>query len=146
VGCYSTQLKRLYEHVPREQVKVILFDDFVLETQKTYYDVLDFLNISSDERMKFLRINPNKVHKSELIGAFLRKDPPVVRKAKQIIKRKLNIKSFHILPTLVRLNTKKIPRHPLDEEMKGILIEEFKEEICELSQMLGKNLEHWLKV
>jgi hypothetical protein len=30
--------------------------------------------------------------------------------------------------------------------MKGILIEEFKEEICELSQMLGKNLEHWLKV
>lgn len=145
VGCYSTQLKKLYKHVPREQVKVIFFDDFVRETQKTYYDVLSFLNISSDGRTEFPRINPNKIHKSKLIGSALRKNPRFVRKAKQTIKRILNIRSFHILPTLVRLNTKKIPRPPLDKDMKKILIEEFKEEIRELSQMMGKNLEHWLK-
>ena len=29
VGFYRTQLRRLYEHVPKEQVKVIFFDDFI---------------------------------------------------------------------------------------------------------------------
>lgn len=146
VGNYSIQLKRLYKHVPRKQVRVILFDDFISETQKVYCETLDFLNISSDGRTRFPRVNQNKIHKSEIIGKAFKKNPRFVRNAAQKIKGKLNIKSFYILTTLAKLNSKKVSRPPLDDNTRRILIDQFNDEIHELSQILNKDLEHWLTI
>ena len=69
-GKLGDQLERLYSTVPKEQVHVIVFDEFTLDTRGCYENVLKFLGVASDNRSEFPRINENKAHKKQ-IDSFL---------------------------------------------------------------------------
>ena len=53
LGRFGTQTERLLSIFPREQVKLILYDDFAASPQAVYDDVIEFLGIPHDGRTEF---------------------------------------------------------------------------------------------
>ena len=57
---FSAQVKRYFDQFGRDNVKVIIFDDFRADTAAVYCETLDFLGIDSGFRTSFDVVNPNK--------------------------------------------------------------------------------------
>ncbi|MDJ0897392.1 MAG: sulfotransferase [Xenococcus sp. MO_188.B8] len=144
IGRLGEQVERLLAIFPPEQIKIIWFEDFVKSTKKVYIDVLNFLGVPEDNRTEFIRINENKTHKLRLVGRFSQKPPAflsnVALKAKDI----LGIERLYILDTIRSLNTMIASREPLANDLRAELTEEFADDIKKLSQLLDKDLNHWL--
>jgi hypothetical protein len=145
VGRLGEQLKRLYELVPKEQVMVILFDDFIRQTQQVYVEVLCFLKISLDYHPKFEKINENKVRKYAWLADFTQNPPSLLVSLSQRLKKLLGINRWPLLPFITRINMMKQPRPPLSQEMRKILIETFRNDIDELSRVLQRDLGRWVR-
>ncbi|MEM7187506.1 MAG: sulfotransferase, partial [Bacteroidota bacterium] len=64
----GAQLQRLYEKVPKEQVKVVLLDDIKENALGVYRDVLSFLEVPYDERISFEAENTAKVRRSPVLA------------------------------------------------------------------------------
>ena len=79
LGRFGTQTERLLSIFPREQVKLILYDDFAASPQQVYDEVIEFLGIPHDGRTEFPRINENKRARLDWLRDFYRKPPPPLR-------------------------------------------------------------------
>ena len=144
MGKLGEQVEQLFTVFPPEQIKIIWFEDFVKSTKEVYDDVINFLGVPEDNRTNFTRINENKTHQLGLVGSFSEKPPAflsnIVLKAKDI----LGIERLYILDTIRSLNTRITSREPLTNDLRTELIEEFTDDIKKLSQLLDKDLNHWL--
>jgi hypothetical protein len=144
VGQFGTQTQRLFASFPREQVKLILFDDFAVSPQRVYDEVLEFLGVPHDGRTEFPRINENKRAKVTWLKELYRKPPPVLRDAIRGLKQAVG--SGHISAVkkkMVDLNTIRERRQPLSPEFRAELVEEFREEVATLSRLMNRDLSHW---
>jgi hypothetical protein len=141
IGRLGEQVERLLAIFPSEQVKLILFEDFVAKTRMVYEDVLNFLQVSSDGRVDFPKVNAAQEFKSRRLAGFLRS----VSKLSVIVqlKKLLDTNSLGIGWTLSRLNTRS-GRPPLSPALRAELVEVFYDDINKLAQILGRDLSHWL--
>ena len=57
---FSEQVRRYFDIFGRENVKVVIFDDFKADTAAVYRDVLEFLDIDAGFETSFDIVNPNK--------------------------------------------------------------------------------------
>lgn len=144
VGRLGEQVDRLLTIFPFEQIKIICFEDFIMSTKKVYDDVINFLGVPNDNRTDFLRINENKNHKLQLVGNFSQKPPKFLSSLALKTKDILGIKRLYVLDTIRSLNTKTVAREPLSNDFRAELTEEFADDIKKLSQLLAKDLNHWL--
>ncbi|PQP35154.1 hypothetical protein C6A37_03995 [Desulfobacteraceae bacterium SEEP-SAG9] len=146
VGSFTFQLKRLYDIFPSEQVKVIIFDDFVKSTKKVYEEVIDFIEVVSDERIDFPIINENSVIRSEWLGHMAHHPPQTIMKSVNAVKNLCGIDSLGIIKYLKEINKKKTKRRSLDIELKEELVNSFRGEVQSLSNFLNRDLGHWLSI
>ena len=144
MGKLGEQVARLQTIFPAKQVKIILFEDFVESTKNVYDDVLDFLDVPSDNRTEFIRINENKSHKMGAVGNFTAKPPALLTNVALKARDILGIKELGILNTIRSFNTKVAAREPLSDELRAEMIEEFTSDIYQLAQLLNRDLSHWL--
>ena len=147
IAKYAEQLKRVYRYFPREQVKIIFFENFKEDTRGTYESVLDFLEVSQDERSEFPRINSNKVAQNALLARFTERPPEPLKKLILNGKKLLGFqdRSIGALRTLRRVNFVKTKRKPLSPEMRRKVITAYRDDILELSDLLECDLSHWLE-
>jgi len=145
IGKLGTQMERLLEVFPKEQVMVILFDDFVSDTRAVYEDVLSFLGLNSDGRKLFQRINESRKYRSPLVGHFTQTPPDNLMRVWKYIKDMFGVKDFghSVMNRLRQANTVIRPRTALNEKLRLTLIDEFKEDIHSLEAILDRNLSHW---
>ena len=59
LGKFGKHIKELYKIFPRDQVMVIIFEDFATNPQKIYKNILSFINVPDDFRSDFLPVNAN---------------------------------------------------------------------------------------
>ena len=144
IGNLGTQIEKLLAIFPSKQVKVIVFEDFKTSTKTVYEEVLSFLNLTSDKRDEFPKINANKKHKIALLGKLTEKPPKALLKGADFIKKHLGIQSFRIMPSIRQANLEYFDRTPLRENFRTYLIAEFKEEVEKLSRILNKDLNIWM--
>jgi hypothetical protein len=145
IGKLGAQMERLLEVFPKEQINVILFDDFVSDTKAVYEDVLSFLSLNSDGRKLFPHINESSKYRSQLVGHFTQTPPDNLMRVWKYIKDMFGIKDFgHLVMNRLRqANTVIRPRTALNERLRLTLIHEFKEDIHSLEAIIGRNLSHW---
>ena len=145
VGKLGAQMERLLEVFPKEQVKVILFEDFVANTKAVYEDVLSFLGLNSDGRKLFPRINESRKYRSQLIGQFTQTPPDSIIHVWKYIKDTFGINDFghRVMNRLRQANTVIRPRTALNGRLRLMLIHEFEEDIYSLESIIGRNLSHW---
>ena len=138
-------MERLLEAFPKEQVKVILFEDFMADTGAVYEEVLSFLGLNSDGRKLFPCINESRKYRLQLVGHFTQTPPDKIVCVWKCIKDAFDIKIFGhlVMNRLRKANTVIKPRMALNERLRLTLIDEFKEDIHSLEAILDRNLSHW---
>ena len=145
VGRFGTQAQRLLSVFPPEQVKLILFDDFAASPRKVYDDLIDFLGVPHDNRTEFPRINDNKRARLDWLRNFARKPPASLHSAVRRLKQAVGAEGINAVKTkIVGLNTVRERRPPLSPAFRAELVETFRPEVALLSQLLRRDLSHWV--
>lgn len=145
VGQFGTQARRLLSSFPREQVKLILFDDFAASPQRVYDEVIEFLGIPHDGRTEFPRINENKGARVAWLRRLYRKPPPVLREAVRSLKRAVGGEGISTAKQkLVAMNTVRERRPPLSPKLRAELVAGFRDEVMLLAELTGRDLSHWV--
>jgi len=134
---FSDQVQRYIDVFPREQIKIIIFDELKNDVEKVYVDILDFLNVSSSYMPDFTVQNPNEILRFPLIGAVLRNNL-IVRIKNAIPRQAKTYKFFSLL--FNKLNTKAKPRTLLDNTLREQLMNDLKSEVALLSEITKRDL------
>lgn len=142
VARYTEQIQRYCDTFGRDQVHVVIFDDFRTDAPGTYRAMLEFLDIDPEFRPEFPVINSNKVARSQTVVKMLRTPPPVVRKVARMVipgqaaRRNLGVQ-------LQSLNAGKKPRTPIAPALREELRIEFAPEVEALGALIGRDLSSW---
>ena len=144
---FSGQLMRYFEQFPREQINVIVFDDFVKDTQEAVDGTLSFLGVEGALDQQVLDVvNPNKIARSQLLHRATKRPPQALRcLARSVMPSSLRDTVRTLLHRVnARFNTEYVQRPPLDPRLRDELAEEFRDEVQALGSLLDRDLTHWL--
>lgn len=138
----GAQIERLFRTFPREQVHVIVFGDFVRDTQPCYEAVLEFLGVPSDGRKSFPPVNVRRSFKSRRLAWIAWK----LRVIGGAIKRRLGIvRIFNVQQILQRPIERAESRPTLSPEFRERLVAEFRPDMERLSELIERDLSGWLR-
>jgi hypothetical protein len=144
IGRFGSQAQRVLSLFPKEQVKLILYDDFTASPQAMYDEVIEFLGIPHDQRSEFPRINENKRARMTWLRDFYRKPPPLLHHAIRRLKQAVGSEGVaSVRQKIVDLNTVKERRAPLSPEFRAELVETFRPEVTLLGRILDRDLSDW---
>ena len=138
-GYYTEQLKRYYNLFPKENIKVLLFEEITNHPVATSQKIFEFLNIDSN----FVPDTSTKVNVSGSPKGFFG----------WII---MKLRYYNLIPDVqfskylpkfiikIIFNSAYKKAKPLSVALRKRLTEQFyKEEILNLEKLIGKNLSHW---
>ena len=138
------QIERLFKNVPnKKNIKIIEFKEFKNNTKKIYEEVLDFLDLESDQKTEFPVYNKSYELKSKKIVEVRRFLGQT--KLNAYVKKMLGIWCWSFTEKIHQWNIKEIKKKPLNKEFKKELRNYFKEDVKKLSKITNKDLSHWLK-
>ncbi len=137
---YTPQVQRYFDVFGREQVHVIIFDDFARATAQVYQATCEFLQVDPHFQPEFRIVNANKGVHSPALRSFLRYLPWPV----SWLLKLLGPSARHGFKSWVRrLNTRYETRPPMDPDLQRQLQAEFAPEVERLSALLGRDLTQW---
>ena len=145
---YSGQVKRYIDIFGPQKVHIIIFDDFIKDTEREYAKVLEFLKVDKI-KIDFNKINtdtntnPNKRARIWILQKFIEEPPSLLRTvSKYLIPQKTR---YRFVKRATKLNTKYQPRVPLDNKLRQSLLKEFRPEIDRLGRLIHRDLSFWYK-
>jgi hypothetical protein len=148
-GLYYTEVVRYAEQVERyldafggTDVKVIIFDDFNLDTAGVYRELLDFLGLNGAFQPSFEIINPNKKVRSKVLAGFLKTPPDPLKQ----VGVRIFLRGAHrsLKRGLQDLNTRVTQRPAMDTQLRQALVRRFSPEVRRLGRLLHRDLTIWL--
>ncbi|MGD9238206.1 MAG: sulfotransferase [Desulfobacterales bacterium] len=134
---YTAQINRFCASFDPAQIKIIIFDDFKMNTPKMYKEVLEFLDVDPDFSPDFDIVNPNKQLRWPLLKKYTL-DSPYFRKTLRLLfsdNTYAGLKDFYKNKLV-----KYAPREDLDETSRLELMQGFKPEVEKLSEFLKIDL------
>jgi len=143
VARFGEQVKRYLDAFGKENVHVIIFEDFKIQTDRIYRNVIRFLDVDANYTPDFGIINVSKRAYMSGINRFLFSTNPtalIPRIVKRIISPNMRQK---IRKKIIMLNTYAYERKPLHESFKRELLMEFEQDIRSLSEIIGRDLKCW---
>lgn len=143
LGQFSRHLKRVLQLFPADQLKVMLFDDFKESPQRVYEAILEFIGVPSDGRTEFPRVNAARRNRFSWLARC--QSTVVQTLPRQCIQFGKRLGLGQLNRTITDLNSKSTTTAPLREEFRRHLIEEFRDDIDALADLIGRDLNHWKK-
>ena len=148
---FSDQVQRYYHRFGRDQVMVIIFDDFARDTAAVYRAALDFLGVDNSFQTSFNIVNPNKEARMEWLHKLIASSGISL----MLLKDRLTyLAATHRLTPLayraravegiIAVYTRYEPRSPLSPSLRRQLSREFSGEIDKLSALIDRDLSYWL--
>jgi hypothetical protein len=138
---FVEQVQRYLDTFGRENVHIIIFDDFINDTASVYRDTLRFLDVNPDFQPEFQKFNTGRRPRSRALHNLLTNPPEGLRLfVKAVVPFPLRIR---LAKGIKHINTNYEPPPPLKPELKEQLQEEFLPEVEKLSRLLGRDLTHW---
>lgn len=145
VARMGEQLERAMKLIPANQLKLIVFDDFISHTGDVYSSVLDFLNIPDDGRSVFPRINEGQQVNLRWLYQEISIPNPWLMKIVSFVKRLLHIERLDIQPRLRQLFVaKRDKKAVLSAQLQDEMRQEFSNDILLLEKLLQRDLSHWM--
>jgi hypothetical protein len=137
-GFYYPRLKRYYDLFPRQQIHVMLYDDFTANPQRALRELFTFLGIDPDAPIDMTtKHNAAGVPRSMLVNRVLW--PAIVGMQKLVPRR------FHGSGVLAKLLWKTYrPAPKLSAELRAQLRETYREDINATAELIGRDLSRWL--
>ena len=139
----GAQVRRVYEHVPADQVRVLVFDDLRADAGAVYREALEFLGVPDDGRTEFPRVNENQVHQSAAVARLTQRPPaPLVAMARGV-KRVTGVERLGVLDRVRRSNRQVARREEITPAFAQELRDHFREDVGELGELIGRDLSAW---
>lgn len=140
---YTEQVRRYFDVFGRENVFIVIFEDFTNKTDEVYKETLSFLGVNQDFQPVFRVVNPNKRIRSRFLSKLLINPPQKLQSFANV----LLPSGFRqtVVKTLWTFSTVYEPRTVIDPELRNTLRVEFASDIETLSVLLGRNLTRWTK-
>ncbi len=144
VCCFPDQIDRLIRQVQdRGNVLICIFEDLAKEPRAVYERILEFLDLPSDGRTSFEKVNANTVYRSALLNRLVRRPPPALDAAYALMKRGANSLGLRPRGLVERINARRTPRARLADDVRVQLEAEFAPDIVRLETILGRSLDVW---
>ena len=135
----------MLEVAPREQVKVLVFDDLRKDTGAVYRDALAFLGVPDDGRTDFPRVNENKVHRTATLARLTQRPPAPLVAVARGIKRVAGVERLGVLDRVRRRNRAVTRREEISPAFAGVLRSHFRDDVAELGELIGRDLSAWTR-
>jgi Sulfotransferase domain len=142
IAKYDQQVERYLKVFGREQVKVIIFDDFKKDTARAYKETCEFLDVNADFRANFRTINAHKVVHNRVLMHFWRNPPKLARWLGNLMPR---LERERLVDALRRRSFCVAPLPSMNQEMRQQLQQQFLPSVERLSQLIGRDLTHWCR-
>ncbi len=141
VGMYSSQVK-LFKDVFNKNVHVILYEDYVDNIDLCINNIFDFLDV---ERISIDTARRHMVGGWIFKNRFLRNLFIPQNNIKSIVKNLFPNKRIRKVTKgkLMNLSTSNTPQ--MSNEMRDKLVQFYRDDIVELSKLLKRDLDNWLK-
>ncbi len=137
-GRYHPQLRRYFDVFPREQIKIILFDDLIARTQETVRSLYGFLGVDPDFAVDTrIRHNPSA---SPRFVRLTRHFNSVATFAADVAPHWLRGKGF-----AMRLRRPLLRKpDPIPPLLRRQLTDQYRDDIISTGELIGRDLAHWL--
>ncbi|WP_050756119.1 sulfotransferase family protein [Nitrococcus mobilis] len=147
IGRLGSYLEQIFSLAGRQRCHVIVFDDFISDPSTTYRGVLSFIGAKDDGRSVFSPVRSNRRYRSRWLQRLVKRPPtlfvggvhphaPKSERKRSLLKRAQK--------RLQNWNTINEPRAKLDSRMHRELAQTFRGEIMKLSELLERDLSHWV--
>ena len=142
---YVEQVKRFQEAFGVNQVKVIVFEEFIRDVRGTVVDVLEFIG-ADPSRFPDVALDPvneSRVFRSEWVADLLRRPPNSF--APVILRMRAGFRRLGIRPVewINFFATRTAKRAALPEGVSAKIAATYEDEVGKLEGLLGRKLEHW---
>ncbi len=141
-GFYYIQLKRYFDQFDRNQLKVYLYEDLQSDPIGLMQDIFQFLGVDEtfvpDTSQKH---NVSLIPRNKVLNKLFRQPNSIKSILKPFLPSRLR---KQVKTNLINLNLQKKPQ--LQPEVRKQLIEEYREDILKLQELIQRDLSRWLKV
>ena len=137
LGCYYDQVKRYIDIFGRDKVKIFLYEDVVKNINGVVKDVYNFLEVDAD-----YTANTNKKH-----NTFLAPKNPLIEKLYASKYFRVMVKKMFgdgLQAWIKNTFFQKEKKPALDPQLKASMLEIFKNDILNTSELIGRDLSKWL--
>lgn len=144
-GCYTQHLKRLQSFFPPEQILVLLLEDFKTTEEvqmKSIYNFLEIAPLSAGLKTENQASEPKSRFLQKAVRTFVKGDSLPKTLLKKVLTKQSRKMLFWKINT-INSEAKAKPALPSDEQ--DLLIDFYREEVGELSQLLKRDFSHWLQ-
>jgi hypothetical protein len=143
MGLYYAQLRRYLDVFPRNQIKIYLQEDLRSDPYGVLRDMFGFLGVDEtfmpDTSVKY---NVSGVPKSRLLHQLLQRS----RSVRPFVERFLPEKQRQrILRVASNIHNRNLTKPELPPEVRGRLIEGYREDTLKLQELIGRDLTAWLR-
>jgi hypothetical protein len=140
---YTEHVSRYLQAFGRENVFIIIFDDFIADTRKVFDELCEFLGIRTGVEISFKRHNPRKKARAPVISRLMLPTGPPRRLGRRLgmltpAPMRDALKRF--AGTIMRWNTKQGERKPMPASSRMVLEQVFEDDIRALSELIGRDL------
>ena len=136
VGRYAEQVERYFDTFGRDQVKVIIFDDFVRDPAAAYRETLEFLGVDPEFRPSLEIVNAGAARRFWRLQQLLL-SPRAIKAARAIVPRAVRP---YVGRTWDRINSRSAKRERLDPEVAASLRAELLPDIERLGALINRDL------
>jgi len=142
-GKLGEQMERLLSVVPRDKLKIVLFDDFVADTKGVYEEVLSFLEVPLDGKIDFETVNESRTLRYPWLQRNFAFAANHIRRIRAASGWQLKW-GLGVSQKLLLLNSKPSARKRISQELRAELADFFREDVQKLSQLLNRDLTYWV--
>lgn len=140
IGNYFEQVKRYYEEFPLENVKILFYEEYKKNGVQTIKEIFSFLSVDSDFLIDTTKkLNEAGVPKFKRMN-YIINQMGIISWAKRKLPRSLREPFKKLMYSNKKEN---IPR--ITQEEKEWLINYYKKDVENLSQLIKKDLSSWLQ-
>jgi Sulfotransferase family len=138
-GYYAQQLTKYFELFPKESLRVYLYED-LKQPQQLVADIFKFLGVDETFTPDFsLQLNISGLPKNRGLHDFVKSRNPLKSLVTSLLPESVKL---NIVDQVNRRNLTKPP--PLSPTLRQVLLEDYKEDMVHLQDLLGRDLSDWL--
>lgn len=141
IGQFSLYVKNYIDHLGKDNVHVIFYDDFKIDAKKCFEHLLHFLNLNTVYPENFEVVNASKKARVPGVTDFFTHPPAWMGSLGSVFISKENRRK--IRDFVIKKNTKPTKNPELSNGMTSQLNEYFRADIVRLETLLGKDLGSW---
>ena len=136
---YAASLRRYLALFPRENLRVIVFDDLVTEADAVVRGLLEFLEVDPTYPLRTEQaFNDSRAPRSLLVAALLHQ---AIRFGTPLVPRRFRGRGLIAAVQRPLFSA----REPIDPALKKRLASAFRSDILETSEIIGRDLSGWLE-